>query len=152
MRPFNQTFIKRTKSKGFSLAEVLIALAIFSVGLLSIYGLFPLAMRAANQGESIFLANQLGQKEIEFLRTLSWSELDTTNELISDRPETTMTTTINGATNTTVYSSTIRIDALPEDPDNIKIARVQISWMSPTPGGSKFNNVELETLFNNPEQ
>ena len=138
--------------KGFSLAEVLIALAIFSVGLLSIYGLFPLAMRAANQGETIFIANQLGQKEIEFLRMLSWDDLSMENQVINNRPSTTMTTTINGATSTTVYDSSIRIDPLPDDPDNIKIARVQISWVTSTPSGSKFSHVDLETMFNNPEQ
>lgn len=147
----NQSLRRRLR-KGFSLAEVLIALAIFSVGLLSIYGLFPLAMRAANQGETVFIANQLGQKEIEFLRTLSWDDLSMENTAISNRPATTMTTTINGATSTTTYNSSIRIDPLPDDPNNIKIARVQISWNTSTPSGSKFNHVDLETLFNNPEQ
>lgn len=143
---------KHRIKKGFSLAEVLIALAIFSVGLLSIYGLFPLAMRAANQGETIFIANQLGQKEIEFLRMMSWDDLSMENQAIKVRPSTKMTTTINGVTSTNEYNSSIRIDPLPDDPNNIKIARVQISWITYTPTGSKFNHVDLETMFNNPEQ
>jgi len=140
------------KQKGFSLIELLIALAIFAVSLLAIYGTFPIAMRAITKAENNFLANQVAIKEVEFLKTLPWEELTMDNDEITERPSTVVTSTINGVTINTTFNSIIRIDPLPDDPDNIKVVRVQISWTTGSPAGERFNYIQLETLLNNPEQ
>lgn len=140
------------KASGFSILELLIALGIFSTCLLAVYGLFPMAMKAVVQGENVFLANQVAKNEMEYLKTLSWEDLSMESTLVTNRPPTVMTVTTNGVTHTTTFNSTIRIEPLTDDPDNIKVARVQISWIIGTPSGNKYNNIELQTLLNNPNQ
>jgi len=144
--------IRNSRVSGFSLVELLIALTIFSVGVLGLYSIFPFAMKAVNQAENRFLANQIGQKEIEFLKTVSWDDLNNDNQEINSRPSTITTTTINGNSYSTTFNSIIRIDPLPDDPQIIKVARVQISWTTGSPRGPKFHHVDLETLINNPDQ
>ncbi|MCD4786157.1 MAG: prepilin-type N-terminal cleavage/methylation domain-containing protein [Candidatus Eremiobacteraeota bacterium] len=140
------------KQRGFSLIELLIALTIFAVSLLAIYGTFPVAMQAITKAEKNFLANQVATQEIEFLKTLQWDELSMDNDEINERPPTVVTSTINGVTHNTTFNSIIRIDPLTEDPDNIKVVRVQVSWVIGSSRGDKFYYVQLETMLNNPEQ
>jgi len=140
------------KQNGFSILELLIAIGIFSTCLLAVYGIFPMATKAVVQGENVFLANQVAKNEMEFLKTLSWDELSMENTAVTERPPTVLTITSNGITHTTTFNSSIRIEPLAEDPDNIKTARVQISWIVGTPSGNKYNVIELQTLINNPKQ
>ncbi|MCE1245331.1 MAG: prepilin-type N-terminal cleavage/methylation domain-containing protein [Firmicutes bacterium] len=143
---------RRVKLSGFSLLELLIALGIFATCLLAVYGIFPMATKAVVQGENVFLANQVAKNEMEYLKTLSWDDLNMENTAVTDRPPTVLTVTSNGITHTTTFNSTIRVEPLADDPDNIKTVRVQISWIVGTPGGNKYNNIELQTLINNPKQ
>ncbi|MDI6783449.1 MAG: prepilin-type N-terminal cleavage/methylation domain-containing protein [bacterium] len=50
---------------GFSLTEVLIALTVFTIGLLSLVLLFPHGMTAANQTTSLSIATLLAQQKME---------------------------------------------------------------------------------------
>lgn len=140
------------RSSGISLIEVLIALAIFVTSVLAIYGIFPMAMKAVNQGENNLLANQVAKKELEYVKTLSWDQLDNENEAVSSRTPTMVTTTVNGVPRTVSFEPVIRIDPLPDDPTNIKIVRVQVKWTIGSPSGNKIMHVDMETLINNPDQ
>ena len=51
--------------RGFSLTEVLIALTVFTIGLLSLVLLFPHGMAAANQTTSLSIATLLAQQKME---------------------------------------------------------------------------------------
>jgi prepilin-type N-terminal cleavage/methylation domain-containing protein len=51
--------------QGFSLTEVLIALTVFTIGLLSLVLLFPHGMTAANQTTSLSIAPLLAQQKME---------------------------------------------------------------------------------------
>src|SRR4030042_4132989 len=53
------------KYNGFSLTEVLIALTVFTIGLLSLVLLFPHGMTAANQTMSLSIATLLAQQKME---------------------------------------------------------------------------------------
>lgn len=53
------------KFSGFSLTEVLIALTVFTIGILSLVLLFPHGMTAANQTANLSIATLLAQQKIE---------------------------------------------------------------------------------------
>jgi prepilin-type N-terminal cleavage/methylation domain-containing protein len=60
-----QSVICNSKWNGFSLTEVLVALTVFAIGLLSLVLLFPHGMAAANQTNCLSIATLLAQQKME---------------------------------------------------------------------------------------
>ena len=60
---------------GFSLVELVIALAILSIGLVGSMRVFPVGLRASERAEVNSRAAMTGQRTIELLKLLSWDEL-----------------------------------------------------------------------------
>ena len=58
-------------NRGTSLVEVLVALTIFVVGILTVVRMFPPGFRVVKQSESVTLANRLAQSELERLKGTS---------------------------------------------------------------------------------
>lgn len=58
------------RRSGFSLIELLVALFIFATCLMFIFGIFPTAAQAVNQARYTFLATQVAQQELEYIKDL----------------------------------------------------------------------------------
>lgn len=63
------------KKSGFSFLELLIALSLFSVGMVSILQIFPLNRRYLAQSAAVTQASFLGQAEIETVRATDYDSL-----------------------------------------------------------------------------
>jgi len=88
------------KEKGFTLIEVMIALIIFSIGALSIAGMFIIGEKGIKNGMKSFMAVQAAKAQMEILRhsdmndspndncsTLSLSNIQCTWSIKKDTPE-----------------------------------------------------------------
>ncbi len=77
---------KPKKRKGFSLIEVLVAMALTTIALLGLIQLFLLGIAQNNRSDKMTNATFLAQQQIEQLRTFTADELNAlTSTLIDDR-------------------------------------------------------------------
>jgi prepilin-type N-terminal cleavage/methylation domain-containing protein len=67
--------LKLTRSKGFSLIEVMIALVILAVALLALAGLMATTMKNASFGGYITEAATFAQDKLEQLRAAPWTSI-----------------------------------------------------------------------------
>jgi Tfp pilus assembly protein PilV len=65
--------------RGISLAEVLIALIVLSIGILAVGRLFPAGARSQMQDRLVLGSSDYAQEKIEYLRALRWSDPDLVN-------------------------------------------------------------------------
>jgi type IV pilus assembly protein PilV len=65
---------------GFSLIELMIAITVLGVGILSLAGLYPMATQKVTRGDLESRATFLGQAKVEELKRISWDNLVTTAE------------------------------------------------------------------------
>jgi prepilin-type N-terminal cleavage/methylation domain-containing protein len=65
-----------TREGGFSLIELMVALVLLGIGILSIANLFPLGSRTQLRDRLRTSAADLAQQKMEQLRILSWSATD----------------------------------------------------------------------------
>jgi type IV pilus assembly protein PilV len=66
---------RRSASAGFSLVELMIAITLLGVGVLSLAGLFPIAMQRVSGGDLESRATFHAQSKIEELKRTSWTNL-----------------------------------------------------------------------------
>lgn len=64
------------KENGFTLVEVLIAIVILSLGMLSLASLMPTTIKSANYGKNTTMAANLAQQKIEDLDRVASSNFD----------------------------------------------------------------------------
>lgn len=64
-------------ARGFSLVEVMVAITIIGVGVLSMASLFPLSMRKVTRGDLESRATFHAQAKLEELKRTSWNQLVT---------------------------------------------------------------------------
>ncbi len=67
-----------TKSKGFSLIEVLIALVILAISLLALAGLMATTVRNNSFGGHVTEASTLAQDKLEEFRAMRWDDVQVT--------------------------------------------------------------------------
>ncbi len=60
---------------GFSLIEIMVAITILGIGVLTLAGLFPLAMERVHVGDLESRATFHAEAKIEELKSLSWEDL-----------------------------------------------------------------------------
>jgi type IV pilus assembly protein PilV len=63
---------------GFSLIELMIAITVLGVGILSLAGLYPMATQKVSRGDLESRATFLGQAKVEELKRIPWDNLVTT--------------------------------------------------------------------------
>lgn len=63
------------REAGFSLVELMIAITVLGIGLLSLAGLFPLALDRVSVGDRESRATFRAQAKLEELKRLSWDQL-----------------------------------------------------------------------------
>jgi prepilin-type N-terminal cleavage/methylation domain-containing protein len=74
--PTDKDVLMGKNQQGFSLIELLVAMALFATSLLFIFSVFPVSINSTFHGMNSMLASEIGQTEMEYLKTLSWDELD----------------------------------------------------------------------------
>lgn len=124
---------------GFTLLEMMLALALFAVGSIAGITLIQRAQAATASSENTLIATQLAQRCMEQLRNVAFGSLDSTLESTtcanpSGYSRFTPDVTVTLLTSTTPYNSS-----------DLKRIKVQGSWA--TQGGTA--NVTLHTLRSN---
>ena len=74
----NQPYLIPRDAQGFSLIEIMVAITILGIGVLTLAGLFPLAMQRVHVGDLESRATFHAQAKLEELKTFSWDELRAT--------------------------------------------------------------------------
>ncbi len=64
--------------RGFSLIELMVSITILGVGILSLAGLFPMAMQRVSAGDMASRATFVAESKIEELKRVPWDQLTTT--------------------------------------------------------------------------
>jgi len=75
MKTINHPISFRSWEKGLSMIEVLISMAIFSIGLLAIAGLVAATAKNNTIGNTLTQATMLARAQVEYLKTLSFNQL-----------------------------------------------------------------------------
>lgn len=120
---------RRTRSGGFSLAEVLVAISIFSISVLGIQALFLGLVQTTAQNAHYASAVELAQAELEELRSLPYGQVDSRTGM----------TTVAGME----YSITsVVTDGVPQ-PETKHIATT-VSWVD---RGGVSRGFTLETIY-----
>jgi len=102
----------RSTERGFSLVELMIAITLLGVGVLSLAGLFPIAMQRVSGGDIESRATFHAQSKVEELKRVSWVNL------------------VNSAASDTVDTAFVRNWTIQEDTPVIGMKQVQVtvSW------------------------
>ncbi|MBI3320729.1 MAG: type II secretion system protein, partial [Candidatus Omnitrophica bacterium] len=104
------------RGRAFSLVEVVIAIAILSVGLVGSMRVFPMGLRASRRAEQVSRATLLAERAMASTKLTSWDELAFGTSTTTDGD----------------YTITVTIDQ-PEveamiDPTHLKRVSVSIGW------------------------
>lgn len=67
---------QRSKVKGFSLIEVILALAILVIGLVAIVLLFPVGLRASRQASVLSEETLIAQSRLEEIKTFGYEKIE----------------------------------------------------------------------------
>ncbi len=68
---------------GFSLIEIMVAVVVFSIGVLGLGALFPLAVRNVNQGAMMTRATQFAHSKMEDLLDAGFGHLESGTDTLS---------------------------------------------------------------------
>jgi prepilin-type N-terminal cleavage/methylation domain-containing protein len=96
-------------ARGFSLIEVLVAMTVFSVGVLGVMGTLSLSARTAGESTRLWQAVELAENQMEMAVSGILSSRETMQSGTSD-----------------AYQWVLRFD---EKPNDLLLASVQIRWM-----------------------
>lgn len=118
----------RAAAAGASLLlEVVFGIAIFSVSLLLLFGIFPTAQRSVNQARDVGIANNLAREFLERERALPYGDVGNITQAATAPPElVTVPTVVNGVNGQTTFEVTVAV-AEPE-PGKRKVITVVVAW------------------------
>ena len=125
---------RQSTISGFTLIELIISIAILSVGLVGAMRVFPVGLRASHRAELSSRATIVAQREMELLKLLSWEEL-AVGETTATEDDFTVTTRIAEA----------KLDEL-VDPGRLKTIEVMVEWTD----DGRSRNVVVVTYLRRP--
>ena len=105
--------------RGTSLAELMIALVILSVGLFAVAQLFPAGSRAQNESRMVTAANYYAQERLEQFVNLPWSHSDLTP---GRHPAGSATEDLGS------WQRFYVVEVMDEPLDNLKKVTVTVTW------------------------
>jgi Tfp pilus assembly protein PilV len=108
--------ISQKKTAAYSIMEVLIAAAIFSVVILLIYGTYVLTLKLTRDGREVSIASNLAEKMIDDIRATPFEDI-----ALNSNPNPIATSKLPGGQTKTYV-------ALFENNDKLKEVRVVIYW------------------------
>lgn len=126
---------------GISLADILVAVAIFAVAFLALLGLYPLGMRSIRQAQEVTEASFLAEQVLESERALAFASIQSKGpfEVEADRVQSRKR---HGNESATRYRYQVLVTPLSDEfTTPAKDLVVQVSWES----GSGLKLVSLET-------
>jgi type IV pilus assembly protein PilV len=126
--------IRKVKdTRGFTLLEVMITVAILAVGLLGLAGLQIVAIKGNSFGQQMTVASTLAQNQLEMLRE-SAGALSNGNDFVTDQ---------NGIT----YARTWTVTAnAPQT--NMDTVNITVRWTGPTGSGSEASrSITIKTII-----
>ena len=112
----------RAAERGSSLAELMIALVVLSIGLLAVAQLFPSASRGQVRDRMLTGANYYAQEKIEELVNIPWSDASLT---IGRHPAGSATESLGDKGQ---WQRSYQVDAMAAPLDNLKKITVTVNW------------------------
>jgi len=109
------------RESGSTLAELMVALVVLSIGLLAVAQLFPAGARSQVQDRMLTIANYFAQEKVERLTSLDWSH----PELAGGRHPTSGNETL-GPTGS--WSRVYEVATMPSPLENLKKVTVTVWW------------------------
>ena len=126
-------------SRGFTLLEMMLALALFAVGTVAAMDLLHRGQTATTDGENTLLALSLARRCQEALRNVAYASLAGQAGTVCTIPSGASFSRFTRTVNVTPMTSTS-----PYNTANLTQVDVQIAW--PTQGAGSTTNVTLSTL------
>jgi len=122
-------FDGQTSKAGFTLLEMILVLAVLSLGFIPLINLFSNGVTASSDATNSSIAVQLAQQKMEQIKALQYADMETTSEAYGQ---------ISG------YPAFSRAAAVVTEGGSAALSRVTVSveWTS----GSTVNNYVIETL------
>jgi len=139
-------------SKGYSLAEILISIAVLGVGLLAVVGVFPVAISTLRIIGSRYFVVQQAQAQMEAVKSVRYSTLEQMADLglgysynplrnLKDLRDPNGNFDLSADPNTVNsypgYRSVIPITKDPNDPEGVLHIQVAIYWVESNAYGKK---------------
>ena len=134
--------MKYYKRNGFSLAELLVALFILTVGIIGVVIAFPLGTRVGKSSEMETVASELAQEKMEEILSQSYSEISV-GTIEPEQPLTSPFENYSRETEVNYYDPAVSATTT-QDLD-IKMVRVKVSWQIAL--GILNKNIEIFTLI-----
>lgn len=122
---------------GFSLIELMVALVLLGIGILSIANLFPLGSRSQLRDRMRTSAADLAQQKMEQIRTVAWSHADLDVGTHPSASGESLTLTDEGS-----FNRRWIVEAQPGAFADMKKVTVRVIWRYQTP-----DTVDLVTYF-----
>ncbi|MGC2424996.1 MAG: prepilin-type N-terminal cleavage/methylation domain-containing protein [Nitrospirota bacterium] len=132
-----------TGEKGFTLVEVLVAMAIFTFGMLAVLGMLVVSMNGGAEGRQITEATNLAASKIEDLKLTDYSKLVSQGGTVfSD------TTTVSSSSVSDKFTRTWEIYTSVAVPLNLAKAVVTTSWTAKgNSNKTQQHSVTIQTLI-----
>ena len=111
----------RSPERGTSLAELMIALVVLSIGLLAVAQLFPAGSRGQVQDRMLTTASYYAQEKVEQLVNVAWSD---DSLAVGRHPTGTATVSLGSGQWHRYY----QVDQMDPPLDNLKKVTVNVSW------------------------
>jgi len=129
-------------SNGFTLIEVLVAIFILSIGVLSVFGIFPLGIQIVGSSKMASVAVYLGEAKIEETIFIPYEQISigTTTELALPSPF----SSYGRETKVSYVDPVLDLEEVANDTE-VKKIEVTVSWKSPV--GLTEKSIELVTLI-----
>lgn len=125
------------------LLEVVFGIALFSIALLFLFGIFPNAQRSMTLSRNVGIAQNLAREYIEIERALPYADVGNVSPAATSPPEVVpITSTVNGVTSTTDFRVTLNV--VETIAGKRKVITATVEWDYGT-GAGQTRNVTLET-------
>jgi len=131
----------RPRGRGFGLAELLLACALWSAAFLGVMALYTTCYAAVMHSNNIANATNLAQSKLEAVKFVSYSNINSMPEAT-----TTYSSVVNGVSLTSTFYYTMTVT--PNGSNTMKTVVVDVSWEESQFNGSNRSNwksLSLET-------
>jgi len=132
--------------KGFTLIEAIMAMAIFSVGIMAVLTVFPKGISLGREAKEITVAAQLAQEKIEETLSLSYDDIPIGQVEARSKVET------DPGSQFYIYEREVNSELVDENlfvtNDDLGLKKIQVKVYWQQPDGEK--NVEIIRLLNRP--